>query len=108
MSFKRIAGDINEVAIATMDETIGSSIYHPLPPYIISVLIAYYIIVLVLARVFVNSDTQKMYEHLFRDLFTLIEEASGASVQWQHIHGSGNEAVLVDTCNKQASGKSLL
>ncbi|KAN0083275.1 hypothetical protein V8E54_002363 [Elaphomyces granulatus] len=84
MSFKRIAGDINEVAIATMDETIGS--------------------ILVLARVFVNSDTQKMYEHLFRDLFTLIEEASGASVQWQHIHGSGNEAVLVDTCNKQASG----
>jgi hypothetical protein len=40
MTFKRIAGDINEVAIATMDETIGSSIYHLLFPYIMSVLIA--------------------------------------------------------------------
>lgn len=28
MTFKRIAGEINEVAIATMDETLGSSIYH--------------------------------------------------------------------------------
>jgi hypothetical protein len=64
-----------------------------------------YTIVLVLARVFVNSDTQKMYEYLFQNIFPLIEETSGAAVRWQHIHGSGIEAVLVDMCNKQASGK---
>ncbi|OXV06169.1 hypothetical protein Egran_06063 [Elaphomyces granulatus] len=84
MSFKRIAGDIKEIAFATMDETIGS--------------------ILVLARVFVNSDTQKMYEYLFQNIFPLIEETSGAAVRWQHIHGSGIEAVLVDMCHKQASG----
>jgi len=67
-----------------MDETIGS--------------------ILVLARVFVNSDTEAMYEHLFRDLFPLIEEASGASMRWKHIHGSGVEAVQADMCHKQASG----
>jgi hypothetical protein len=55
----------------------------------------------------VNCDTQKMYENLFQDLFPLIEEASGTPVRWQHIHGSGIEAVLVDMCHKQASGKFL-
>ena len=55
-------------------------------------------IAIVLARVFVNLC-------LFQNIFPLIEETSGAAVQWQHIHGSGIEAVLVDMCNKQASGK---
>jgi hypothetical protein len=67
-----------------------------------------YTIVLVLARVFVNSDTQKMYEYLFQNIFPLIEETSGTAVRWQHIHGSGIEAALVDMCNKQASGKFIL
>ncbi|KAN0068919.1 hypothetical protein V8E54_013088 [Elaphomyces granulatus] len=45
-----------------------------------------------------------MYEYLFQNIFPLIEETSGAAVRWQHIHGSGIEAVLVDMCNKEASG----
>jgi hypothetical protein len=84
MTFERVAGEINEVAIATMDETLGS--------------------ILALARVFVNSDTKVMYEHLFRDLSPLIEEASGAPIWWKHIHGSGVKVVQADMCHKQASG----
>ena len=48
-----------------------------------------------------------MYEHLFRNLFPLIEEASGAPIRWKHIHGSGVEVVQADMCHKQASGKFL-
>ena len=96
--------DINEVAIATIYGR-DYRFYYLLPTVTLyNVRTNSYITVLVLARVFVNSDTQKMYENLFRGLFPPKEEASGTSVRWQRIHGSGIEVVM---CHKQASGKFL-
>ncbi|KAJ5684482.1 uncharacterized protein N7477_000827 [Penicillium maclennaniae] len=84
MTFKRVAGNINEVVFVTKDDTLGQ--------------------VIVLARVFVNCDSTEMYFELFKALFQKIAEVARSPVQWHHIHRNGIQAVIVDMCAKQASG----
>jgi hypothetical protein len=51
MTFKRIAGEINEVAIATMDVTLGSSIYH-------RPIVTLYNVILIVLRRYGTSDSR--------------------------------------------------
>jgi hypothetical protein len=50
-----------------------------------------------------------MYLKLFEILFPLVGRLGMSPAQdgiyWQHIHRRGVEAVVVDMCHKQASGK---
>ncbi|KAJ5128046.1 hypothetical protein N7448_008825 [Penicillium atrosanguineum] len=84
MTFKRVAGDINEVVFVTKDKILKQ--------------------VIVLARVFVNCDSTEMYFELFKALFHKVTEVTQSPIQWYHIHQNGIQAVIVDMCAKQASG----
>jgi hypothetical protein len=50
-----------------------------------------------------------MYENLFKTLFQLVAGIGMSQhqdgVKWIHIHNVGIEAVILDMCHKQASGK---
>jgi hypothetical protein len=103
MSFKRVAGPLNEVVFAKFVEKIEHSQYF---------LIVYYVanssIAMVFARIFINSDTRDGYAHLFKSFFTLANEKLvpfNLKIQWHHIHSTGLKAIVSDMCHKQASGK---
>ena len=51
MTFERVAGEINEVAIATMDVTLGSSIYH-------RPIVTLYNVILIVLRRYGTSDSR--------------------------------------------------
>lgn len=56
------------------------------------------------ARIYVNRDTERIYEKAFSMLFRNLFKVTGQLVQFHHIHKSGFEGVLADMCGKQAHG----
>lgn len=46
-----------------------------------------------------------MYYQLFTRVFRLIEERFGFTVRWQHIHGEGFGALVMDMDTKQLPGR---
>ncbi|OXV08157.1 hypothetical protein Egran_04080 [Elaphomyces granulatus] len=94
MTFKRVAGRVKEIAFVNMNETTGKAI--------------------TLARAFVCTDTEAMYEKLFKVLFPLVgrigmgqEITQNHGIDWYHLHHRGIEAVIVDMCAKQAKGLGM-
>lgn len=61
---------------------------------------------MILARVFVYKETTEMYQLVFERLARIIDELTGRSLKWQHIHREGLTAVVMDMSTKQASGKN--
>ncbi|CAG8812727.1 18261_t:CDS:2, partial [Racocetra persica] len=54
------------------------------------------------ARVFVKNQTIETYQHIFEELFTIIEQDIGHSFYFQHIHGQGLGCILADAEKAQA------
>jgi hypothetical protein len=46
-----------------------------------------------------------MYYEMFKRVFTLIETKFGYPVRWQHLHGEGFTALVMDMDTKQLPGK---
>jgi hypothetical protein len=49
-----------------------------------------------------------MYYRLFTRVFELIEQRFGFVVRWQHIHGEGFSAMVMDMDTKQLPGMILV
>ena len=58
-------------------------------------------------RVYVNLDTSKMYQYLFKRVFDLIQERTGLRNHWYHIHKKGHTAIIMDMDLKLSTGKNL-
>ena len=105
MSFKRVAGPLNEVVFAKFVEKIEHSkcflnVYY----------LSNFAIVMAFARIFINSNSREGFAHLFKSFFALANETLAPfnlKIQWHHIHGTGLKAIVSDMCHKQASGKFL-
>lgn len=54
-------------------------------------------------RVWVNQETSKMYFEMFIIVFRLLAQW-GARIQWEYIHGTGLQAILMDMDTKQLPG----
>jgi hypothetical protein len=46
-----------------------------------------------------------MYYKMFKRVFDLIERKYGYPVRWQHLHGEGFAAMIMDMDTKQLPGK---
>lgn len=68
-------------------------------------MLTYLYLALVLARIYVNQDTTKIYKDAFQLLFNTIHDLTGIPVEWRHIHGRGFWGMVADMCRKQATGK---
>ena len=47
-----------------------------------------------------------MYYQMFKRVFALIEERFSHRVRWQHLHGEGFTALVMDMDTKQLPGKT--
>ena len=54
-----------------------------------------------------NTETADAYLLLFKRVFDLLSEICEAPVQFHYLHNSGIQAILMDMCPKQMSGKKL-
>ncbi|RIB09087.1 hypothetical protein C2G38_297643 [Gigaspora rosea] len=84
MAFKRIHGATNEWEICAY--------------------INRYQKTLVFARVFANIQSANAYQHLFEDLFTVVENDTQKIFKFQHIHGNGLGCLIADEHQGQALG----
>ncbi|OCK85458.1 hypothetical protein K432DRAFT_33984 [Lepidopterella palustris CBS 459.81] len=60
--------------------------------------------VITFARIFVNQDTTEMYKRVFQHFFQIVEDQYQIPIRWQHLHGSGFQAVVLDQDSKQYAG----
>jgi hypothetical protein len=66
------------------------------------------ILVITLCRVFTNQKTTEGYYLLFKRVFTLIKKITGQDVEFNSIHSSGINGIIVDVDSKQYTGKYFL
>jgi hypothetical protein len=71
--------------------------------YITNILVAF-----TLLRVIVNQESVKMYYRMFTRVFSLIAERLQTPVRWQHLHGDGFAAMVMDMDTKQLPGKYII
>lgn len=65
-------------------------------------------LVMTFVRVYVNQDSTAMYYELFTRVFKVLSRITGKPVYWQHLHGSGFGALVMDMDSKQMSGRNYL
>ena len=51
-----------------------------------------------------NQESTEMYYQMFQRVFALIENKFGFQVRWQHLHGEGFTALVMDMDTKQLPG----
>lgn len=71
--------------------------------YIANILAAF-----TLLRVIVNQESVEMYHKMFTRVFSLIEERLETPVHWQHLHGDGFTAMVMDMDTKQLPGEYII
>jgi hypothetical protein len=65
------------------------------------------LIAFTLLRVLVNKESVDMYHRMFTRVFSLMEERLQTSIHWQHLHGDGFAAMVMDMDTKQLPGESI-
>lgn len=60
-----------------------------------------------LIRVFINQESTEMYYQMFKRVFTLIKTKYNYPIRWQHLHGEGFAALVIDINAKQLPGFGL-
>lgn len=65
------------------------------------------ILVVTLARMFINQESAKLYTKCFELLYHHIEKVTAKEVKWKHIHGTGFIGITADMDSKQMSGRYI-
>jgi len=106
MAFKRLKEKRQkEIVFAIMNKQNNKSRWHMLrySQYITNILVAF-----TLVRVIVNQDSVEMYHRMFTRVFSLMEERLQTSIHWQHLHGDGFTAMVMDMDTKQLPGERII
>lgn len=56
------------------------------------------------AQIFVNQETTETYKRVMEYFFTILRDRYRIITQWQHLHGTGFHAMIMDQDSKQFSG----
>lgn len=60
----------------------------------------------ILGRIFVNSETTEMYRHAFVEYHRLLQNEHGITLKWRHLDNTASlMAVVADQEPKQMAGK---
>jgi hypothetical protein len=62
---------------------------------------------MIFARAYVNQDNPYTYFYMFKTVFRIMGTLCQTEVKWQHIHGSGFGALVMDMDSKQLLGNVL-
>jgi len=105
MAFKRLKDKKQkEVVFAIMNKQNNKSSCRGLKysQCVTNILVAF-----TLLRVIVNQESVEMYYRMFTRVFSLIEERLQVVIHWQHLHGDGFAAMVMDMDTKQLPGECV-
>jgi hypothetical protein len=64
-------------------------------------------VVMTFARAYINQENPYIYTYMFREVFRIVGSLCQTEVKWQHLHGTGLRALVMDMDSKQLSGNIL-